>query len=125
MHRDNRHIRDNWQETGSTGGVTQLEPTMLPENNSMTCGISPAPGLLPAESQSLHSIISSAVGIICNQTQTHLKLPTSHMQIMAPKRRLSLGKPIRAGSVSGGRGQHRGSQNPAVPSCSHCFLQAP
>lgn len=116
-------IRDNWQETRSTGGVIQLKPTVLPQNNSMTCWVSPAPGLL-AESHSLHSIISNAVGTICNQTQTHVKLPTSHMEMMASKSRPSLGKPIRAGSVSGGGGQHRESQIPAVPCSPHCLLQA-
>lgn len=55
LHHDIRHMGDNWQETGSTGGLIQVEPTTFPPNFSMTHWASPAPGLLPAASHSLRS----------------------------------------------------------------------
>ncbi|XP_074692078.1 uncharacterized protein LOC141928191 isoform X1 [Strix aluco] len=63
LHHD---IRDNWQKTGSTGGLTQLDSTMFPQNISMTHWASPAPGLLPAADA---AAIGKDTGLVCNQTQ--------------------------------------------------------
>jgi len=72
------NIRDNWQETETTGGLIQLEPTTFPQSISVTAEPCQLQVSSPQQATAYAAVISKDTGIVCSQTQNHVKLPRWH-----------------------------------------------